>query len=76
MRRVGTDARADQRHMWFFFWPKGKSSHTNANNKNRGGESRGQARIQNFLKGGGGEDIHKHPPPHLDIARVTSPRNN
>ena len=30
------------------------------------------ARIQNFLKGGGGEDIHKHPP--LNIARVaTSP---
>ena len=30
-----------------------------------------QARIQDFLKGGGGgEDIHKHPP--LDIARVTS----
>ena len=30
-----------------------------------------QARIQDFLKGGGGgEDIHKHPP--LDIVRVTS----
>ena len=29
------------------------------------------ARIQDFLKGGGGEDIHKHPPP-LDIVRVTS----
>ena len=31
-----------------------------------------QARVQDFLKGGGGgEDIHKHPPP-LDIVRVTS----
>ena len=30
-----------------------------------------QARVQDFLKeGGGGEDIHKHPP--LDIVRVTS----
>ena len=29
-----------------------------------------QARVQDFLKGGG-EDIHKHPPP-LDIVRVTS----
>ena len=36
-----------------------------------GGWGPSQARIQDFLKGGGGEDIHKHPPP-LDIVRVTS----
>ena len=31
-----------------------------------------QARIQDFLKGGGGEDIHKHAPPLDDFVRVTS----
>ena len=37
-----------------------------------GGGGGMQARIRDFLKGGWGEDIHKQPPPPLDIVRVTS----